>query len=152
VGVTKTGLISRKQTIIIRITFLRKMTLSFLLRSGVQEYQATSTQDYVMTARVICKRPALLYALAAAFPLASLAEETVIVTAQPVDSAVSPTQGYSARTSTGATKTDRPLITTAQSVSVITRQQMADRGANTSARRWNIPRGLLQLRRRRNPL
>jgi hypothetical protein len=37
-------------------------------------------------------------------PLASLAEETVIVTAQPVDSAVSPTQGYSARTSTGATK------------------------------------------------
>jgi outer membrane receptor for ferric coprogen and ferric-rhodotorulic acid len=107
------------------------MTLSFLLRGGVQEYQATSTQDYVMTARVICKRPALLYALAAAFPLASLAEETVIVTAQPVDSAVSPTQGYSARTSTGATKTDRPLITTAQSVSVITRQQMADRGANT---------------------
>lgn len=84
-----------------------------------------------MTARVICKRPALLYALAAAFPIASLAEETVIVTAQPVDSAVSPTQGYSARTSTGATKTDRPLITTAQSVSVITRQQMADRGANT---------------------
>lgn len=84
-----------------------------------------------MTARVIFKRPALLYALATVFPFASLAEETVIVTAQPIDSAISPTQGYSAKTSAGATKTDQPLITTAQSVSVITRQQMDDQGANT---------------------
>lgn len=84
-----------------------------------------------MTARVIFKRPALLYALATVFPFASLAEETVIVTAQPIDSAISPTQGYSAKTSAGATKTDQPLITTAQSVSVITRQQMNDQGANT---------------------
>jgi iron complex outermembrane receptor protein len=59
------------------------MTLSFFMRGGVQEYQATSTQDDVMTARVIFKRPALLYALATVFPFASLAEETVIVTANP---------------------------------------------------------------------
>ncbi len=51
-----------------------------------------------------------------------------------------------------ATKTDQPLITTAQSVSVVTRQQMADQGRIPSARRWNIPRGLLQLRRRRHPV
>jgi outer membrane receptor protein involved in Fe transport len=36
-----------------------------------------------------------------------------------------PTEGYSASTSLGATKTDQPLITTAQSVSVVTRQEMA---------------------------
>ncbi|PMC11695.1 TonB-dependent siderophore receptor, partial [Klebsiella aerogenes] len=54
-----------------------------------------------------------------------------MVTAKPDDSASAQTQGYSAKTSTGATKTDQPLITTAQSVSVITRQQIADQGANT---------------------
>ncbi len=67
-------------------------------------------------------------------PVCQPAEETVIVTAQPIDSAISPTQGYSAKTSAGATKTDQPLITTAQSVSVITRQQMDDQGANTISR------------------
>lgn len=84
-----------------------------------------------MIARLTCKRSVLLCALAAAFPCASLAEDTIVVTAQPVDSATSPTRGYRAKTSAGATKTDRPLITTAQSVSVITRQQMEDQGANT---------------------
>ncbi len=44
-----------------------------------------------------------------------------------------PTEGYSASTSLGATKTDQPLITTAQSVSVVTRQQMADQGRIPSA-------------------
>lgn len=37
-------------------------------------------------------------------------------------------------------------------MSVVTRQQMADQGRIPSARRWNIPRGLLQLRRRRHPV
>ena len=57
------------------------------------------------------------------------AAETLVVTARADDSATSPTTGYTARTSTGATKTDRPLITTGQAVSVVTRQQMEDQGA-----------------------
>ncbi|SNY77476.1 TonB-dependent siderophore receptor [Enterobacter sp. CC120223-11] len=76
------------------------------------------------------KRSSVLCALALAFPCAVFAEETVVVTAQPVESATAPTKGYSAKTSTGSTKTDQPLITTAQSVSVVTRQQMEDQGVS----------------------
>jgi len=75
------------------------------------------------------KRSSVLCALALAFPCSSFAEETVVVTAQPAESATAPTQGYTVKSSTGATKTDQPLITTAQSVSVVTRQQMEDQGA-----------------------
>ncbi len=48
-------------------------------------------------------------------------------------------------------ETDQPLITTAQSVSVVTRQQMADQGRIPSAA-LEYTRGLLQLRRRRHPV
>ncbi|TDN60027.1 TonB-dependent siderophore receptor [Scandinavium goeteborgense] len=75
------------------------------------------------------KRSSALCALALAFPCSSFAEETVVVTAQPAESATAPTQGYTVKSSTGATKTDQPLITTAQSVSVVARQQMEDQGA-----------------------
>ena len=84
-----------------------------------------------MNVAISRKRPGLLYALAVTLPFTAQAEETVVVTATPPASASAPTEGYSARTSLGATKTDQPLITTAQSVSVVTRQQMADQGANT---------------------
>ena len=84
-----------------------------------------------MNVAISRKRPGLLYALAVALPFTAQAEETVVVTATPPASASAPTEGYSASTSLGATKTDQPLITTAQSVSVVTRQQMADQGANT---------------------
>ena len=84
-----------------------------------------------MNVAISRKRPRLLYALVVALPLTAQAEETVVVTASPPASASAPTEGYSASTSLGATKTDQPLITTAQSVSVVTRQQMADQGANT---------------------
>ncbi|SPX54009.1 ferrioxamine receptor [Klebsiella pneumoniae] len=94
-----------------------------------------------MNVAISRKRPGLLYALAVALPFTAQAEETVVVTATPPASASAPTEGYSASTSLGATKTDQPLITTAQSVSVVTRQQMADQGRIPSARRWNIPRG-----------
>ncbi|CRL46044.1 Mannonate dehydratase [Sodalis glossinidius str. 'morsitans'] len=57
------------------------------------------------------------------------AEETIVVTAQQDAGADAPTAGYTAKTSTGATKTDKPLITTGQSISVITRQQIDDQGA-----------------------
>ncbi|KJV47996.1 ferrioxamine B receptor [Pantoea sp. BL1] len=72
-------------------------------------------------ARVLC-------ALALALPAATFAEESIVVTAQPQESASSPTQGYLA-TRSSSSKTDQPLITTPQSISVVTRQQMEDQGA-----------------------
>jgi iron complex outermembrane receptor protein len=62
----------------------------------------------------------------------------VVVTASPPASASAPTD-YSASTSLGATKTDQPLITTAQSV-VVTRQQMADQGEYLSQALEYTPR------------
>ena len=77
------------------------------------------------------KRSSLLCSLALFVPFASLAEDTVVVTAQPADTADAPTQGYTAKTSKSATKTDQPLITTGQAVSVVTRQQLDDQNATT---------------------
>lgn len=75
------------------------------------------------------QRSALLCLSALAFPATGLAAETLVVTAAPADSATARTDGYTASTSAGATKSDRPLVTTPQSVSVITRQQIDDQGA-----------------------
>ncbi|HCW19020.1 MAG TPA: TonB-dependent siderophore receptor, partial [Achromobacter sp.] len=47
------------------------------------------------------------------------------------DSALAPTVGYVARASVSATKTDTPLIETPQSVSVVTREQITEQGAQT---------------------
>ncbi|WP_413722465.1 TonB-dependent siderophore receptor [Sodalis sp. RH24] len=77
-------------------------------------------------------RSTLLCSLAFAAPLFTYAEDTLVVTAaQTADSADAPTRGYTANTSRGATKTDQPLITTGQSVSVVTRRQMDDQAALT---------------------
>ncbi|CAI1159594.1 TonB-dependent siderophore receptor [Serratia fonticola] len=76
-------------------------------------------------------RSYLYCSLAIFLPLTSFAEDTLVVTAKPADTAETATHGYEASTSQGATKTDRPLILTAQSVSVVTRQQMSDQGALT---------------------
>lgn len=46
-------------------------------------------------------------------------------------SALAPTAGYVAGASVSATKTDTPLLETPQSVSVITREQMSEQGAQT---------------------
>jgi iron complex outermembrane receptor protein len=54
---------------------------------------------------------------------------TVTVSAQ--EDALAPTSGYSARSSRAATKTDTPLNETAQSVSVVTRQQIEDQQPQT---------------------
>ncbi|HBV39452.1 MAG TPA: TonB-dependent siderophore receptor [Erwinia sp.] len=62
-------------------------------------------------------------------PVALCATDTLVVTSAPAETATTPTVGYNATTSQGAMKTDRPLALTAQSVSVITRQQMEDQGA-----------------------
>ena len=78
------------------------------------------------------KRSVLLCAMAVAVPASSLAaEDTVVIKASQADTADAPTQGYSAKTSKSATKTDQPLITTGQAVSVVTRQQMDDQNATT---------------------
>ena len=47
------------------------------------------------------------------------------------DSALAPTVGYVATASVSATKTDTPLIETPQSVSVVTREQITEQGAQT---------------------
>lgn len=88
------------------------------------------------------KRSAVYCALALTAPTFSFAAETLIVTAQPQESAESPTQGYLATTSQGATKSDRPLITTPQSVSVITRQQIQDQGAQDLNQALNYTPGV----------
>lgn len=95
-----------------------------------------------MTSKRIIKRSSLACALALAFPALALAEETVVVTAAPAESAQAPTKGYTAKTSSGATKSDRPLIATAQSVSVVTRQQIDDQGANTISQALNYTPGV----------
>lgn len=78
------------------------------------------------------KRHAFLVSLALSAPhFSHAADNSIVVTAAPEDTASSETHGYTAKTSSGASKTDQPLITTPQSVSVITRQQMIDQGAMT---------------------
>lgn len=89
------------------------------------------------------KRSVLLCAIAMTAPGITLAaNETLVVTAAPPQTADSPTQGYTATTSTGATKTDEPLITTGQSISVVTRQQFVDQGANTVSQALNYTPGV----------
>ncbi len=48
-----------------------------------------------------------------------------------VESAVSPTTGYVVRQSSSGTKTDTPLVETAQSISVVTRDQIREQGAQS---------------------
>lgn len=84
-----------------------------------------------MLIRFPLKRSLPLCFLAIWAPTAALAEDTLVVTAKPAENADTPTQGYNAKTSKVATKSDTPLITTGQAVSVITRQQMEDQNATT---------------------
>ncbi|MHC1548044.1 TonB-dependent siderophore receptor [Phyllobacterium sp. K27] len=56
--------------------------------------------------------------------------ETIVVQGQG-DNAWGPVQGYVAKQSATGTKTDTPLIETPQSISVVGRQQMEDRGVQT---------------------
>lgn len=87
-------------------------------------------------------RGRVLCALALALPGATFAEESIVVTAQPQESANSPTQGYLATRSSGSSKTDQPLITTPQSISVVTRQQMEDQGAQDLNQALNYTPGV----------
>ena len=79
------------------------------------------------------KRHALFVSLALTTTHLAYAADnnSIVVTASPEETATSKTQGYTAKTSAGASKTDQPLITTPQSVSVITQQQIIDQGAMT---------------------
>ncbi len=56
--------------------------------------------------------------------------ETITVTAQPErETAVTPVNGYIAKNAATANKTDTPLIETPQAVTVVTRDEMIDQGA-----------------------
>ncbi|RKQ96857.1 iron complex outermembrane receptor protein [Kushneria sinocarnis] len=57
--------------------------------------------------------------------------ETVTVTSDRLRDALAPTEGYTADSSTSATKTDTPLNETPQSVSVVTREQIEDQGSES---------------------
>lgn len=87
------------------------------------------------------KRSTLLCAIALSAPTLTCAADTLTVTARPAETATTPTEGYTAKTSQGATKTDRPLITTGQSISVITRQQIEDQGATNVNQALNYTAG-----------
>ena len=73
---------------------------------------------------------AVVVKAAAAKPEATLSAVTVTATAD-VETAFSPVLGYVAKRSSTATKTDTPLSETPQSITVVTRDQMVDQGANT---------------------
>lgn len=87
------------------------------------------------------KRSVLFCSVALSASPLLYAAETLVVTAQPAETATTPTTGYTAKTSQGATKTDRPLITTGQAVSVVTRQQMEDQGAMSVNQALNYTAG-----------
>lgn len=87
------------------------------------------------------KRSVFLCGLAATVPSCGFAEDSMTVIGSAVDSADAPTSGYTVTSSKGATKTDKPLITTGQSISVITRQQMEDQGALTVNEALNYTAG-----------
>lgn len=87
------------------------------------------------------KRSVLLCSIALSTSSLTYAADTLIVTAQPAETAATPTEGYTAKMSKGATKTDRSLITTGQSISVVTRQQMEDQGATDVNQALNYTAG-----------
>ncbi|MCB5303634.1 TonB-dependent siderophore receptor [Yersinia bercovieri] len=95
-----------------------------------------------MLSAFIIKRSAVLCSLAIFIPLASVADDTIEVTAKAGHAADLPTLGYTAKTTKGATKTDQPLILTAQAVSVITRQQMDDQNVATVNQALNYTPGV----------
>lgn len=64
-------------------------------------------------------------------PLADTHTLAPVTVAGASDSALAPTHGYVATASVSATKTDTPIIETPQSISVITRDQMTEQGAQT---------------------
>ncbi|WP_431022677.1 TonB-dependent siderophore receptor [Erwinia rhapontici] len=89
------------------------------------------------------KRSVLCCAIAMTAPgMTFAADSQMVVTAAPAETADSPTRGYNATTSTGASKTDQPLITTGQAVSVVTRQQIDDQAANTVGQALNYTPGV----------
>ncbi|MFK8257660.1 TonB-dependent siderophore receptor [Erwinia sp. AnSW2-5] len=89
------------------------------------------------------KRSVLCCTIAMTAPgMTFAADSQMVVTAAPAETADSPTNGYTATTSTGASKTDQPLITTGQSVSVVTRQQIDDQAANTVGQALNYTPGV----------
>ncbi|MDM0031605.1 TonB-dependent siderophore receptor [Variovorax sp. J22P271] len=63
-------------------------------------------------------------------PAATTLPEVRVDANAETETATSPVVGYRARNATSATKTDTPLSETPQSVTIVTRDQMTDQGAN----------------------
>ncbi|MCM2129851.1 TonB-dependent siderophore receptor [Larsenimonas rhizosphaerae] len=64
-------------------------------------------------------------------PAAQTGAQRLTVTSSRLYDALGPTEGYTTNTSLSATKTDTPLVETPRSVSVVTRQQIEDQGAES---------------------
>jgi len=81
--------------------------------------------------------------LATSLPFTAIAqsEETLLVTATAPDTPSAPLKGIVARSSNAATKTDTPVLTTPQSISVVTRDQIEAQGATTVADALNYTSG-----------
>ncbi|MGY4830832.1 TonB-dependent siderophore receptor [Sphaerotilaceae bacterium SBD11-9] len=93
----------------------------------------------LITAAVLCALPALAQAQAASAPPPAPAASEPTTTLAPVrvtatteqERATGPVQGYTARRSATATKTDTPLNEVPQSITVITAEQVRDQNAGT---------------------
>ncbi|MGX1787916.1 TonB-dependent siderophore receptor [Bosea sp. NPDC055332] len=101
---------------------------------------------------IICNRAGLAAgvafgAIVAAWPGAVLAQPSDAIGLDTIDvqgeRANGPVNGYVARRSATATKTDTPIIETPQSISVVTRDQMTDQGAQSVGQALRYSAGVL---------
>lgn len=96
------------------------------MRAKVSQIRLTEVGRAVV---VLCAFSGSALAQESASPAAAQAGHLPEVTVRaPVETATGPVGGYVAKRSATATKTDTPLIETPQSITVITREQMEDRG------------------------
>lgn len=79
---------------------------------------------------LVARKTASGYVVVPAPTASSLELDATSIDASAVQSAFAPVTGYFASTASSATKTDRPILETAQSISVVTAEQIADRKVN----------------------
>ncbi|MCQ4330454.1 TonB-dependent siderophore receptor [Stutzerimonas stutzeri] len=79
---------------------------------------------------LVAQKTAAGYVVIPAKPEATYQLAPATIEATSVQSAFAPVQGYFASNASSASKTDKPILETAQSVSVVTAEQIADRKVN----------------------
>ncbi|EKT53363.1 TonB-dependent siderophore receptor [Providencia burhodogranariea] len=87
---------------------------------------------------------AILPLCISSFAYADEKNETIIVTAKPIQSPTGKVDGYVATRSTSATKTNTALIETPQAVSVVTRDEITAHNAQTVSEALRYTSGVLQ--------